>query len=76
MRGVDQGIDLLVAKIAGEPVGTAEAAHPDRHGLSCRLRRAAGQRHRHGKILAGGQRAGESPRLGRAAKDEDIHGAG
>ena len=72
MRRVDQRIDAFGAKIGGEAVGAAEAAAPDRHGLRQRLGRAAGQRQRHGEIVALRQCVGERPRFGRAAKDKDM----
>ena len=74
MRGVDQNIDPLVAEIAGEAIGAAEPAQPDRHGLRRGLRGAAGQRQRHGACVALGQGGGKLPRFAGAAKDEDIHG--
>ena len=75
VRCVDQQIDLLVAEIAGEPGGAAEASGSHRRGLRQRLGRAARERHRHREFLAPGQPLRESPRLGGAAKNEDAHGA-
>ena len=74
MRGIDQHLDTLVAKVASEPLGAAEAANSNRHRMRRRLRCAAGQRqgHRDGEPI--GQGGGKRPRLGGAAKNEDAHG--
>ena len=72
VRHIDQRIDPIIAKIIGKPCGAAEAPDPDRDRLRQWLRCAAGKGERHGKFVAPGERPGEQPGLGRAAKDEDA----
>ena len=75
MRGIDQRIDPLVAEIAGEAFGAAEASGSDGRGLRQGLGRAARERYRHAEVRARAKRLSQSPRLGGAAKNEDAHGA-
>jgi len=72
VRHIDQRIDPFIAKIIGKPCSGAEAPDPDRDRLRQWPRRAAGKGQRHGKFVAPGERPGQQPGLGRAAKDEDA----
>ncbi len=72
MGRVDQRVDALAAQIFGEALGAAEPADANRNGLRQWLRRAAGERQRHGEIVAGGEDAGQLSGLRRAAKNEDA----
>ena len=75
MGGVDQHLDTLVAKVAGEALGAAEPA-ASRTGTGCGAGaavRPASDRVT-AKASAVGQGGGKRPRLGGAAKNEDAHG--
>lgn len=72
MRGVDQEIDRMRSKIGGKPFGAAETAGADRHGLWCRIERAAGERQRDGEIGAFAKPTGQIACFRRAAQNEDA----
>lgn len=72
MRGVDQEIDRMRYKVGGKPFRAAETAGADRHGLRCRIERAAGQRQRDGEIGTFAKPTGQVARFGRAAENEDA----
>ena len=75
MRGVDQRLDPLLAKIALKTFRPTEATDTRRDSLGQRIGCAASKRQRHGEFVASGQRTGKSPRFRRAAENEDLHGA-
>jgi hypothetical protein len=60
--------------MSGKTHGAAEAASPHRHGLRHGVCRAACQRQSDGKLGSTRQSRGKRPRLGRTAKNEDMHG--
>lgn len=72
MRGVDQEIDRLRAEIIDEAGHAAEAAAAHGHGLRGGIDRAAGERQRHGEIVAVRQARGKFAGFGRSAQYEDA----
>ena len=78
MRGVDQKLDALPAKIVGEALGAAEPAASDRHRLARRMGGAPGERQGDRQRRLAGQFPGKQPGLRGAAKDQDgmsrVHG--
>lgn len=72
MRGVDEEIDGLFAKMGNKPRHAAEAAGAHRHGLRRGIERAAGERQRDGKVGPFGKTSGKRAGLARAAQYEDA----
>ena len=72
MCGVDQRIDVLLAKPGRESVGAAEAADAGRHPLLDDVLRTAGERDGDGEVGAPRQRRRERTGLGNAAENENA----
>lgn len=70
MRGIDQGVDAVIAQIRGESRCSAKAATSRRHGLCERRCRATGERQRHAQIVASSEAGRELSRLGRTAENQ------
>jgi hypothetical protein len=71
MRGIDQEIDALGAKIFRESVSTPEAASAYRDGLRSGRRRSAGKRNR-GDELTVGERESKLASLRGPSQNQDV----
>jgi hypothetical protein len=71
MRGIDQEIDALGAKIRREPLSAPESAATYRNGLSSRRRRSTGKRNRRDELTAA-QSESQLAGLGRPSQDKHI----
>ncbi len=74
MCRVDQQVDGIIAKVARQPFGPAEAATTNRHGLRGGLGGAARERQGNVKIAARSEPSGQEPRFGGAAENENAVG--
>ncbi len=72
MGRIDQQVEMLLPQECGKTVAATETAAPDGHGLGHWVRRSPRQRERGVAIPPAGQRAGEVPRFGGSAKDQDT----
>jgi len=76
MRGIDDGLDLVVAQEAGEALDAAKAAAAGRNRLWPRLGRAAGERQDRREPRVARDLAGQCRGLDGAAEDQDSQGHG
>jgi hypothetical protein len=72
MGRIDQGVYACVAQVSCEAGDPTKTAAPYGHGLCQRRDRAAGQRQGHGHVGACCKKLRQLPRLGRAAKNQDM----
>ena len=72
MSGVDQYIDALGGEIGRKTLGSAKSTGPHRHRLFGRRGGSACERKSDRKIMAMRKPAGQLPRFGRAAQDENM----
>jgi len=76
MSGIDQRVDALVGEIGRKTIRSAKSAGPHRHRLFGRRGGPACERKSNLKIMAMRKPAGQLPRLGRAAQNENTSHVG